>query len=323
VDYITTTQDLAQRAQPSFLAHLVFYLTSAWRQFSPSPLVAVGLAVTFLFSLVRWRDSVLWFLAIFFAWHVVGISTHGGLAPRFLITAMPALWLMGGAWTARLAGAWPQWIMRLGPRLRWAAQMAMGATFVVLAVTSIMELAWRVTLYPTLYMLSLETDPRAEALYRWTAEQLPAGPSRIGLINDWDQMSGSALGWELTTRRVPNGTPRRADLVSVWEMHRLPEPTTENIDALREQMNARGLNTIVAYTAPGVGIKRLQGMVALLGQNIRLMNERDFPLRWYWPDKIDQRLYMGESLDKEQLQAAIDQIGSDRSLTVHVYSYTP
>jgi hypothetical protein len=88
-------------------------------------------------------------------------------------------------------------------------------------------------------------------------------------------------------------------------------------------MNVRGLNYIVAYTAPGVGVKRLQGIVALLGQSIRLVDERDFPLRWYWPDKIDQRLYNGELLDKEQLQAAIDQLGTDRALTVHVYAYMP
>jgi hypothetical protein len=184
-------------------------------------------------------------------------------------------------------------------------------------------LAWRVTLYPTLYMLSLETDTHADELYRWTAEQIPSGPVSIGLVNDWDQMSGPALGWELTTRRAPNGAPRRADLVTVWEMHRLPDPTSENVATLRDQMNAHGLNTIVAYTAPGVGIKRLQSTMTILGAEVRLLGERDFPLRWYWPDKIDDRLYDGESLDEEQLQAAIDQLGTERSLTAHVYAYTP
>jgi hypothetical protein len=138
-------------------------------------------------------------------------------------------------------------------------------------------------------------------------------------------MSGPALEWELTARRAreANSAPRRADLVTVWEMHRLPEPTSESVAALRAQMNARGVNTLVAYTAPGVGIKRLQGTITILGDKTRLLGERDFPLRWYWPDKIDDRLYDGESLDEEQLQAAIDQLGTDRSLTVQVYAYTP
>lgn len=322
-NYIAATEELAQAAQPSFFAHLAFYLKGVWLQFSPSPLIAVGLAAAFLLSLVRWRDDALWPLALFFAWHLVGISTHGGLAPRFLITAIPALWLMGGVWAARTADAWPRWIASLPSGGKWAARIAMWAAIIVLTVTSVLGLAWRVTLYPTLYVLSLETDARAEELYRWTAEQIPSGPASIGLVNDWDQMSGPALGWELTTRRASDGAPRRADLVTVWEMHRLPEPTSENLAALRDQMNARRLNVMVAYTAPGAGIKRLQGAITILGDKARLLSERDFPLRWYWPDKVEFPLYDGEPLDQEQLQAALDQLGTERSQTVHVYAYTP
>jgi 4-amino-4-deoxy-L-arabinose transferase-like glycosyltransferase len=321
-NYIAATEDLAQTAQPSFFAHMAFYLKSVWLQFSPSPLIAVGLAAAFLVSLVRWRNSELWPLALFFAWHLVGISVHGGLAQRFLITAMPALWLMGGVWAARVADAWPRWTAQRQSGKR-VARIAMWTAIIALALTSGLGLAWRVTLYPMLYRLSLETDTRAEELYRWTAEQISSGGVRIGLVNDWDQMSGPALGWELTTRRAPNAVPRRADLVTVWEMHRLPEPTPDNVAALRDQMNAHGLNTIVAYTAPGVGIKRLQGTLTILGDKTRLLGQRDFPLRWYWPDRLDDRLYEGESLDQEQLQAAIDQLGTDRSLTVQVYAYEP
>ena len=322
-NYIAATEGLAQAAQPSFFAHLTFYLKGVWLQFGPSPLIAVGLAAAFLLSLARWRDNEVWPLALFFAWHLAGISIHGGLAPRFLITAMPALWLLGGTWAARAASAWPYWVVRLPSRGRWAAQVAAWTAVIAFALTSVVGLAKRVTLYPTLYMLSLETDTRAEELYRWTAEQTPPGPVSIGLVNDWDQMSGPALGWELTTRRAPNGAPRRADLAAVWEVHRLPETTPENMAALRDQMNAHRLNFLVAYTAPGVGIKRLQSTIAGLGGQARLLGERDFPLRWYWPDKIDDGLYNGEPLDHEQLQAAVDQLGTDRSLTVDVYAYTP
>jgi len=322
-DYIAATQDLARQASPSFMDHLAFYFKGVWIQFSPSPLVAVGLAVAFVLSLVRWREVQLWPLALFFTWHMIGISTHGGLAPRFLVTAMPALWLMGGVWAARAASAWPGWIARLQPLVRQAARIAVWTVIVVLMLTSVTGLAWRTALYPTLYMLSLETDARAEDLYRWMAEQIPAGPARIGLVNDWDQMSGPALGWELTTRRVSNGAPRRADLVSVWEMHRLPEPTPENVALLRDQMNARRLNYIIAYMAPGTGIKRLQGTITILGDQAHPLGERNFSLRWYWPNKLEHRLYDGESLDEAQLQEALNRLGTDRELTVHVYAYTP
>lgn len=322
-DFIAAQQDLARQAPPSFMDHLTFYFKSVWLQFSSSPLVAVGLAVAFALSLVRWRDVQLWPLALFFTWHLIGISTHGGLAPRFLVTAMPALWLMGGVWAARAASAWPGWIAQLKPGSRWAARMATWMALVALVLTSILGLAWRVTLYPTLYLVSLETDSRAQELYQWIAEQIPAGPARIGLVNDWDQMSGPALGWELTTRRAPNHAPRRADLVTVWEMHRLPEPTPENVALLRDQMNVRELNYIIAYMAPGTGIKRLQGMLAILGDQVQLVGERNFPLRWYWPNKFEHRLYDGESLDEAQLQEAIDQLGTDRELTVHIYAYRP
>jgi len=42
-NYIAATEDLAQAAQPSFVAHLAFYLKSIWLEFGPSPLIAVGL----------------------------------------------------------------------------------------------------------------------------------------------------------------------------------------------------------------------------------------------------------------------------------------
>lgn len=321
-DYIAATEELARAAQPSFIAHLVFYLKSVWLQFSPSALISAGLLMALAASLVSWRDDQLRPLWAFFIFHFVSLLGHGALGSRYLITAMPALWLMGGIWAARAAEAWPRWSAQRQSG-KWVARIAMWTAIIALVVTSSLGLARRVTLYPILYMLSLETDPRAEELYQWTAEQIPSGPMRIGLVNDWDQMSGPALEWELTTRRAPDAAPRRADLVTVWEMHRLPDPMPETIGALRDQMNARDLNTLVAYTAPGVGIKRLQGTLTILGDKTRLLGQRDFPLRWYWPDGLDDRLYEGGSLDQEQLQEAIDQLGADRSLTVQVYAYEP
>jgi 4-amino-4-deoxy-L-arabinose transferase-like glycosyltransferase len=321
MSFIAAQRDFAARSQPSFFAHLVFYLRSIWLQFSPSPLISAGLLAAFIASVARWRDDKLRPLAFFFAWHLVGISTHAGLAPRFLTTAMPALWLMGGMWAARIADAWPGWIARQGTERKWGARLAMWAAIAALALTAILGLVKQMTLYPTLYMLSLETDARAESLYKWMATVLPPGPARIGLVNDWDQMSGPASGWELTTRRAP--APRRADLVTVWEMHRLPDPTPENVAALRDQMSQRGINYLIAYTAPGVGIKRLQGALAILGDQAQPQGERDFPLRWYWPDKIDHRLYDGEHLDDEQLRQAVEQLGIERSLTVSVYAFRP
>ena len=321
-DYIAATQDLGARAQASPLDHLVFYLKSIAIHFGPSPLMAAGLAAALIASALRWRDDRLRPLVFFFVWHLVSISSHGGLAPRFLTTAMPALWLMGGVWVARIADAGPNWIARLGTKKR-GARLAMWAAIAALALTAILGLDKQMILYPTLHMLSLETDARAESLYQWTATVLPPGPARIGLVNDWDQMSGPALGWELTTRRASPDGPRRADLVTAWEMHRLPDPTPENVAALRDQMNQRGINYLIAYTAPGVGIKRLQGTLAILGDQARVLGERDFPLRWYWPDKIDHRLYDGEYLDDEQLRQAVEQLGTERSLTVGVYAFWP
>jgi len=316
------TRQVVEYAWPLLFAHLAFYVNSILIHFSPSPLIAVGLALAFVASLVCWRDDRLRPLAIFFVWHLLGISTHGGLAPRFLATAIPALWLMGGVWTARAAEAWPRWIawLRTG-NMRWAARLAMLAVIAVLMVTTALGLAQRTAIYPTLYMLSLETDPRAEDLYQWAATQIRPGAIHVGLVNDWDQMSGFALGWELTTRRTT--TPRPADLVTVWEMHQLPEPTVENVAAVRDQMNVRGLNYLIAYTAPGVGVKRLQDTITVLGDKVRLLGVRDLPLRWYWPEKLEDRLYAGEFLYDEQLRQALEQGGTDRSQTVHVYAYTP
>jgi 4-amino-4-deoxy-L-arabinose transferase-like glycosyltransferase len=319
-DYIVATQDLSAQAQASLLAHLFFYLKSIAIHFCPSPLLAAGWAVALIASALRWRDDRLRPLVFFFVWHLISISTHGGLAPRFLTTAMPALWLMGGIWAARMADAWSGWIARLGTQKR-GVRLALWAALAALGVTVCLGLSNQLALYPTLYMLSLETDARAESLYRWTANVLPPGPARIGLVNDWDQMSGPTLGWELTTRRA--STPRQSDWVTVWEIHRLADPTPENAAILRNQMNQRGINYLVAYTAPGVGIKRLQGTLAILGDQVRALGERDFPLRWYWPDKIDHRLYDGERLDEEQLRQAVEQLGTERSLTIHVYAYQP
>jgi hypothetical protein len=92
---------------------------------------------------------------------------------------------------------------------------------------------------------------------------------------------------------------------------------------LRDQMSQQGINYLVAYTAPGVGIKRLQGTLDSLGAQAQPWGEREFPLRWYWPDKIDHRLYDGERLGKEELQQAVEQLGTERSLTVGVYANRP
>jgi hypothetical protein len=243
------------------------------------------------------------------------------LGERLSLTVVMALWLMGGAWTARIADAWPGWIAQRTIEIKWVARLVMWAAIAALAATACLGLVKQTALYPTLYMLSLETDPRAEDLYQWTATVLPPGSARIGLINDWDQMSGPALGWEMTTRRAP--MPRRSDLVTVWEMHRLPDPTPENVAILRDQMSQKGINYLVAYTAPGVGIKRLQGTLDSLGAQAQPWGEREFPLRWYWPDKIDHRLYDGERLGKEELQQAVEQLGTERSLIVGVYANRP
>lgn len=321
-DFITVQANLAQAAQPSVLGQFAFYLRSVAVQFSPSPVLAAGLAAALVISLLHWRDNRLCPLAIFFIWHVAGISTHGALGPRFLTTAMPALWLIGGVWMARAVEAGMGWLARWKTgRARRLARLAALAVFLWLGVACVSWLAQRASIYPMLYRLSLETDTRAMEVYRWTAPRLPDGAARIGLVNDWDQMSSFTLGWELTTLRAP--APRRADVVYVWAMHRLPEPTPENVAGVRDQMNARGLNYLIAYTAPGVGIKRLQGTLAILGDQTRALGERDFPLRWYWPDKVERPLYDGEPLDDAQVQRRLDEAGTDRSLTVHVYAYTP
>ena len=75
--------------------------------------VYMGLLAAFVASLVRWRDKMIQPLLFFFAWHLFSIGTHGGLRPRFLATAMPALWLMGGVWVARIIEAWPGFMAQL------------------------------------------------------------------------------------------------------------------------------------------------------------------------------------------------------------------
>ena len=147
------------------------------------------------------------------------------------------------------------------------------AAIAALVVTTVQGLARRMTLYPMLYMAELETDPRAEELYEWIAARIPAG-ANVGLAYEWDQMSNFALGWELTTRHTT--APRRADLVTMWEMDQLPEPTPENVAALRDQMNVRHINYLVAYTATGMGSKRLQGTLALMGDQLHLLGEKEY-----------------------------------------------
>lgn len=320
--YIAATQDLAARAQPSFFENLAFYVKGIAIHFSPSPWMAVMWGAALAAALARWRDERLEPLVIFIAWVLASISTHGGLSPRFLTTAMPAVWLIGGVGVARAAAAWPSWEARrpAGDR-RWIARLAAMGAIAGLAVTIVLGLVRQVAIYPRLYEIEMETDPRAMDIYEWMAAQVPAGPARIGLVNDWDQMNGYALGWELTTRRTP--APRRADLVTVWEMHSLPQATEDNVADESAQLKARQINYVIAYTSPGVGVNRLNKTVALMGERLRAIGERDFPLRWYWPYRLAHRLYDGEYLDDEQLRQRLDEAGTDRSLTVHVYAFTP
>ena len=105
-------------------------------------------------------------------------------------------------------------------------------------------------------------------------------------------------------------------------MDQLPEPTPENVAALRAQMNARRINYLVACTAAGMGRRRLDGTLALMEGKLRLLAEEQFMFRWYWPDSVKRRLYDNEYLDEEELDRIEAGVGRDR-VTVHVYAYTP
>jgi hypothetical protein len=109
----------------------------------------------------------------------------------------------------------------------------------------------------------------------------------------------------------------------MWEMDQLPEPTPENVAALRDQMNVRHINYLVAYTAADMGSKRLQGTLALIGDQLCLLGKKKSSCSAGTGRTRSSAAYTdNEYLDEEELDRIEAGVGRDR-VTVYVYAYTP
>ncbi|MCI0398492.1 MAG: glycosyltransferase family 39 protein [Chloroflexi bacterium] len=222
---------------------VLFYPRSIVLHYAPSPLFTLVMVASVIWTGVQWRHRGLRLLLLYLAVGLLEMLINSQKTPRFIVTFIPAAYLLTGAMLAWLAADWQrQW-----PRLE--KRLAAAVTLLAVCLVSVVPvLGERLRAYPLLLQAQYETSPQANALAAWI-EQQTAG-QRFYLVNPWDQFSAATLEWRRATGNPPPGA-RYHELSLPWVF--LQEPRPEQIAETRRQIQTTGSQYVVALEGGPAG----------------------------------------------------------------------
>jgi hypothetical protein len=185
---------------------LTHFWSSMLTTYTVSPLAGALVLGSIGIAFLRWRDPE-WrapLAVLLVTWLAMVFKRQ--LNIRFFVSGVPVAFLLAGNSVSEYGPLLAQWL-----KARKMAVLYYLLVFVLLG-GSFLYLGARVIGFPFLMEVAYETDTSATAIVSWVEDRVPRGTS-VFLVNGWDQLSTSALGFHLHSARWPD--PETPDAVSV------------------------------------------------------------------------------------------------------------
>lgn len=187
-----------------------------------------------LTSLWQWWNRSVRLLLLMILVTIASLMVKRQVNPRFAILAAPALFILTGSQAGRAA-------QRLHAAPRWQ-RIAIAGLILLTLLSAAHPLHRRFATLPLALEVNYETDPEMTAIYAWVFEQVSPPDRRIVLINGWNQCSGAALEWYLSTADL--GPARGTGEVIVRQFD-LKDPSEEIIGRFTELLESQDIRYIV------------------------------------------------------------------------------
>jgi hypothetical protein len=196
--------------------------------------LAIWLLAAVLASLRERRRSGVRFMLLHIPVTLVSLMLKGQTNPRFAISVAMAIFILAGYQAQRLIQSWQASSKR--------RQAAIALLLALTLATAAQPLYHRFATLPFALEVNYETVPEINDIYEWTAQQVPAGERNIVLVNGWDQCSGSALQWYLSTgAQAPIHDSDRV----VVEQFDLQDPSDDNLARFAQLLNQKDIRYVL------------------------------------------------------------------------------
>lgn len=276
------TRPLAEEQSWLSLNNLAYYPRSYAIHSAPSAWFALVNGAALLWAAVRWRDTGIRVLWLYFVIGMVAMMViNHPPNPRFIATFVPAAQLLTGLliidlWPGRklINGSQNGWTesSQIQARPRRFAKIAALTVISLLALISWPVVIARYTNYSSLLEARLETSPELAAMTDWVVETVPPGGG-VYMINPWDQFDRLQLEWQLATRL---GTRPPA-----VESQVLVPATPELVDDLAAEILGGEAAALVLVEGGPWGAPFWPDYSAGFGDQLREVDRRSFHLEFY------------------------------------------
>lgn len=269
-DFVTYATLQPKHADWYTLENLAFYPRSILLHYLASPALGLLLGAGVVWAVIRWRRASVRSILLYGLLGLAMMTIKESNNPRFILTVVPALYLLAGLAVARLAVAW-RGVDRVRLRLL-VPTVALGLLLVAGAPGVVETFA----VLPDLLLVEVETDPRARELAGWVADQVEGRP--VYFVNTWDQFSALAIEWVLATEHgeldcCPGFQSRPETYLEPF--------TPEAATALEHEIRTHGAEVLVVVEG-GVGVRQIWPQYeAVYGEMLEPVATREGELTFY------------------------------------------
>ncbi len=180
------------------LENLIYYPRSFMLHYTPSPILAIASVAGLVWAFFQWRKEEIRLILLYCIVGFFLMTLKESNSPRFILTIGPAVHLLTGAMCAWLANSWRQKDHKLRRPVIITAVI-----LIIMFLASVPMVIERFKVLPILLAVEYETDPQANQLTEWIAEQ--TDDKRLYFINPWDQFSTYAMEWHQATSGMQHG----------------------------------------------------------------------------------------------------------------------